>query len=142
MCGGGAQGFSLLEVLVAQALLSVGLLSVAQLFGVAMLRNTDARVQSLAVTLAQGKMESLRAHSAAGGAPGSGEETVYILPLEREGVRSVLASFQLIWAVQLEPRGAYVMQVKIIPGADSRRPAGAIWSPVLIFRAGVAPLRR
>ena len=54
-------GFSIVEVLVATLVLSVGLLSVAQLFAVSTKGNTAARANTFTVMLAQQKMEQLRA---------------------------------------------------------------------------------
>jgi type II secretory pathway pseudopilin PulG len=53
-------GFSIVEVLVATLVLSVGLLSVAQLFAVSTKGNTAARSNTFTVMLAQQKMEQLR----------------------------------------------------------------------------------
>ncbi len=55
------RGFSLVEVLVATLVLSVGLLSVAQLFALSTKGNTAARANTFTVILAQQKMEQLRA---------------------------------------------------------------------------------
>lgn len=56
-----ARGFSLMETLVATALLATGLLSVAQLFTVATDANRRARMSTCAAILAEQKMEQLRA---------------------------------------------------------------------------------
>ena len=53
-------GFSIVEVLVATLVLSVGLLSVAQLFALSTKGNTAARSNTFTVILAQQKMEQLR----------------------------------------------------------------------------------
>jgi prepilin-type N-terminal cleavage/methylation domain-containing protein len=53
-------GFSLIEVVVATALLSVGMVSLAQLFAVATTSNTNARATTFATVLAEQKMEQLR----------------------------------------------------------------------------------
>lgn len=55
------RGFSLVEVLVAMLVLSVGLISVAQLFALSTKGNTAARANTFTVMLAQQKMEQLRA---------------------------------------------------------------------------------
>ncbi len=57
----GEGGFSLVEVVVATALLAVGLVSLAQLFAVATSNNTRARSATFAAILAEQKMEQLRA---------------------------------------------------------------------------------
>ena len=56
-----ARGFSLVEVIVAMLVLSVGLISIAQLFAVSTKGNTAARANTFTVMLAQQKMEQLRA---------------------------------------------------------------------------------
>jgi len=53
-------GFSIVEVLVATLVLSVGLLSVAQLLALSTKGNTAARSNTFTVMLAQQKMEQLR----------------------------------------------------------------------------------
>jgi prepilin-type N-terminal cleavage/methylation domain-containing protein len=53
-------GFSLLEVVVATALLAGGMVSLAQLFAVATTSNTNARTSTFATVLAEQKMEQLR----------------------------------------------------------------------------------
>ena len=137
-------GFSLMEVLIAQALLSIGLLSVAQLFGAAVWHGSRARTESLAITLAQQKMETLAAQYAAGRAPLGGEDIIRVDKLDDTGGSShVLVMFRIVWMVQPQPRGAYTLQVKLIPWPGSARPSpGAGRGPVMIFRAGLVPLRR
>jgi len=56
-----ARGFSLVEVIVAMLVLSVGLISIAQLFAVSTKGNTAARANTFTVMLAEQKMEQLRA---------------------------------------------------------------------------------
>lgn len=56
----GDGGFSLLEVLVATTILTVGLAALAQLFAVSTKANTSARATSYAAVLAAQKMEQLR----------------------------------------------------------------------------------
>jgi prepilin-type N-terminal cleavage/methylation domain-containing protein len=55
-----ASGFSLVEVIVATLVLSVGLMAVAQLFAVSTKANTSARANTFTVILAEQKMEQLR----------------------------------------------------------------------------------
>jgi len=57
----GQDGFSLLEVLVATTVLTVGLAALAQLFVIATRANIGARMTTSASLLAQQKMEQLRA---------------------------------------------------------------------------------
>src|SRR5437773_10783388 len=54
-------GFSLVEVIVATLVLSVGLIAVAQLFAISTKGNTAARANTFTVILAEQKMEQLRA---------------------------------------------------------------------------------
>jgi prepilin-type N-terminal cleavage/methylation domain-containing protein len=55
-----AHGFSLLEVLVAMAVLTVGVMALAQLTTIATRANVSARTTTSAALLAQAKMEQLR----------------------------------------------------------------------------------
>ena len=54
-------GFSLVEVIIATLVLSVGLMAVAQLFAISTKGNTAARANTFTVMLAEQKMEQLRA---------------------------------------------------------------------------------
>ena len=54
------QGFTMVEVLVAIALLLVGLLGVAQMQVMTMITNSTANQRTTAITLAQDRMEILR----------------------------------------------------------------------------------
>jgi len=56
----GDAGFSLAEVLVATTLISVALVSLAQLFAISTRANTSSRASTLAAVLAEQKMEQLR----------------------------------------------------------------------------------
>jgi len=56
----GEQGFSLVEVLLATTLLSVAIVSLAQLFAVSTRANTNAKLTTFTTVLAQQKMEQLR----------------------------------------------------------------------------------
>ena len=56
----GDGGFSLLEVLFATTILTVALVSLAQLFTISTRANTSARVTTFSAVLAQQKMEQLR----------------------------------------------------------------------------------
>jgi type II secretory pathway pseudopilin PulG len=60
-----ADGFSLVEVLVATSLVVVAVLSLAQLFGTSTERMYSARTSTVAVLLAQQKLEELRRESVA-----------------------------------------------------------------------------
>jgi prepilin-type N-terminal cleavage/methylation domain-containing protein len=53
-------GFSLLESLVAMAILATGLVALAQLFAISTKANSSAKTSTFAVTLAQQKLEQLR----------------------------------------------------------------------------------
>ena len=57
------QGFSLIEVLAASTILTVGVLSLAQLFALSTTTNTASKNTSYASVLAEQKMEELRALS-------------------------------------------------------------------------------
>jgi prepilin-type N-terminal cleavage/methylation domain-containing protein len=63
-----AAGFSLIEVLVATAVVSVGITSLAQLFAVSARANRTASATTMTLLLAQQKMEELRADAAAASA--------------------------------------------------------------------------
>ena len=56
----GERGFSLVEVLFATTLLTVAIVSLAQLFAVSTRANTNARLTTFTAVLAQQKMEQLR----------------------------------------------------------------------------------
>ena len=56
----GEQGFSLVEVLLATTLLTVAIVSLAQLFAVSTRANTNAKLPTFTTVLAQQKMEQLR----------------------------------------------------------------------------------
>jgi type II secretory pathway pseudopilin PulG len=58
---GDAGGFSLIETVVATALLATAVVSLAQLFGLATSTNTSARKTTYATVLAEQKLEELRA---------------------------------------------------------------------------------
>jgi prepilin-type N-terminal cleavage/methylation domain-containing protein len=60
MARGNASGFSLLEVLIATTVLTIGLMSLAQLVTTAVRANQGSRATTYAVVLAQQKMEQLR----------------------------------------------------------------------------------
>ena len=57
---GSAAGFSLIEVIVATALLGTALVAVAQLFATSTRANANARASTFSMVLAQQKMEQLR----------------------------------------------------------------------------------
>ena len=61
MDGGGSKGFSLLEVMVALGILSIGLLALASLFSSSQRVLSASNKETLAAKLAQDKMEELRA---------------------------------------------------------------------------------
>lgn len=57
------QGFSLIEVLIAMVVLSIGLLGIAKLQGTAMTGNVFSRDGTVAVQLAEEMIERVRAHA-------------------------------------------------------------------------------
>ena len=63
----GDRGFSLLEALVATSIVAVGVAALAQLSGLALYANVQARQTSIAPVLAQQKIEELFAEAAVGG---------------------------------------------------------------------------
>jgi type II secretory pathway pseudopilin PulG len=64
-----AEGFSLVEVIVATGLLAAALVTLAELFGQATRSNLDSRMTSIATVLAQSKVEELRVAAAVGVSP-------------------------------------------------------------------------
>lgn len=58
--GAGRRGYTLVEVLVALALLLAGILAIVQLFPVSLRANTDAILKGNAALLAQQKVEEMR----------------------------------------------------------------------------------
>lgn len=54
------RGFTLLETMVALVILAIALLGLAQLFGLATYQNGLARYGTMAITVAQGKLEELK----------------------------------------------------------------------------------
>ena len=134
------EGFSLIEALVAQALLMVGLLSAAQMIGLAVAQGAQARAASLAATLAQQKMEALAGRYAAGMAPEGGEETLRIENLAEPG--PALAIFKRRWSAQAGPRGDYYLEVRVSPASAGRAPPGAVQAATVVLRTRLAPWRR
>ncbi len=61
--GRGEQGFSLLEVLVANVILAVGLLAIAAMQDIALSKNVDAKRMGLATSLAAELIERIRYNS-------------------------------------------------------------------------------
>lgn len=64
-------GFSLLEVLIAVLVLSVGLLSLAQLHGFLVQQGSEAKARSVALFLGQAKLEDLRGFNTLRSRPGA-----------------------------------------------------------------------
>lgn len=98
------RGFSLVEVLVANVILAVGVLSVAQLFTVAIASNITAARRTEAAILASQKLEELRAMpwgseqgSGNTDAPGIYARRWSIAPLPGDPVRSVVLQVRVSW---------------------------------------------
>jgi type IV pilus modification protein PilV len=73
------QGYTLIEVLIGVALLSIGLLAVAQMQILTITTNTAANQKTTAITLAQDQLELLRMrpYSTLGNAPLSDSSGIY-----------------------------------------------------------------
>jgi prepilin-type N-terminal cleavage/methylation domain-containing protein len=131
-----SKGFSLLEMMIALAILTFGLLAAAPLLYTAATSNSLARSKTTAAIAAQNKLECLselyqRDPSAAELAPGSrgSEQTEIVNPIDAD----VLNRYNLEWTVSPvpDPRpgkivDARLVRVKVIPidsrGMENSRP--------------------
>ena len=121
------RGFTLLEALVALAILTVAALATAQLLGAAAIAVHDSRVQALTTTLAAQRMEQLVAADWSATPPGGSLDTDvagYRDYLELDG-----GVFVRRWAIDLLPDGredARVIRVLVRSlAADAARAHGA-----------------
>ena len=121
------RGFTLLEALVALAILTVAALATAQLLGAAAIAVHDSRVQALTTTLAAQRMEQLVAADWSATPPGGSLDTDvagYMDYLELDG-----GVFVRRWAIDLLPDGredARVIRVLVRSlAADAARAHGA-----------------
>jgi Tfp pilus assembly protein PilV len=121
-------GFSLVESLIACALLATALLSIGHLSSGAIVLLTDARNRTLATMLAASKVEELRASAA----PAAGGDTV-----DSRGqpvVAGTYRRFERRWSVAGVSPEASILLVVVTPyprgvaGRDVRIAAG--WTPV------------
>jgi type II secretory pathway pseudopilin PulG len=123
-------GFSLVEVLVATALVVIGIVSLAQLFGTSADRISSARAATLAVLFAEQKLEQIRAQpeGPAPSPPGAllADTPGYVDYVDGRGVSfvdavtspPVLGLYTRRWSVEpISGTEAVVLQVLVIPGA-------------------------
>jgi prepilin-type N-terminal cleavage/methylation domain-containing protein len=129
-------GFSIVELLVAVAVLAVGLLGLAQLIGVALQQNDFARYNTTAIEVAQGKLEELRAlynwQVASGGSSsdlsdgGHGPVTVVLASDSQSyGSRSMTVS----WTVSSPTTVRKDIVIRVIPTTSSE---AHVSKPVII----------
>ena len=129
------RGFSLIEVLVASTILTVGLLSLAQLLALATAANASAGRATYAAVLAAEKLEDLRALTWESLQRQAGESVDY---LDRSGrsleSASVTAAYTRRWTIDpfpADPNNALVIQVIVSGRRDDAR--------VVTLRARRAP---
>jgi prepilin-type N-terminal cleavage/methylation domain-containing protein len=116
-------GFSLIEVIVATAVLTVGVLGLAQLIVVSTVANRDARATTTATVLARSKMEELRAapfDGLAASPPGvlAADTPGFVDYIDGSGaaVPSSAATFVRRWAITplaSDPLNAVILQVLV-----------------------------
>ena len=109
----GSAGFSFIEVLVAISVLSVGVVSLAQLFTVATASNISSRHTTLASVLASQKLEQLRARPWADLTPSPGTA----LQEDTPGFVDEVGTYTRRWSIDplpAAPDDAVVIQVRVI----------------------------
>lgn len=128
-------GFSLIEVLVATAIVTVGVASLAQLFVAAARTNRLAQTTSTTVLLAEQRMEQLRSETGASASPPgalSVDTPGYVDYLDTRGVSLGTGSVTLPagtayicrWSIEPlpgSPANAIVLQVLVIPWSSRDR---------------------
>lgn len=117
------RGFSLLELLIASAILAVGLLSLAQLLTLATTANAAAGRATFAAVLAAEKLEDLRALTWESLRRESGESVDY---LDRAGrpLEGMAAAYTRRWRVDplpADPGNALVIEVIVTSRRDDAR---------------------
>lgn len=134
-----ARGFSLLEVLVASAVLTVAVVGLVPLLIVSTTANTNARTTTFAVALAQQKMEQLRALAwsiDANGAAVSDTTTDLTTTPERAG-SGVGLNASPAGALDRDTSG----YVDFLNAAGAVVPADPQASPAFIRRWSISPLQ-
>ena len=118
-------GFSLLEILVASTILTVGLLSLAQLLAMAVTANASAGTATHAALLAAQKIEDLRAEPWESLEGHTGE---FVDHLDRAGTAlegaAAIAAFTRQWSVEPlrgDPANTVVIQVIVRTERDDTR---------------------
>ncbi len=116
-------GFTLVESLIACALLATAILSIGHLSTTAIERITDARVRTLATMLAAAKLEELRTAAA----PAAGSDVVDSVgqPAQRDTTRR----FDRRWSVAPASPDAQILTVVVttfpaVPGREIRMTGG------------------
>ncbi len=115
-------GFSLIEVLVATGVLVAGLLSLSQLFAMAIATNVAAKHASVATVLAAQKVEEIRAEPGAGAASGVDHADRWGSVLGSGLPPPLGAIYTRRWWIHEWPSGAgrtLVIQVTVEPVHDS-----------------------
>jgi len=112
------QGFSLIELLLAAAVLMTGLLGVAALLGVALQSNVLSKNTTSAVTLAQAKLEELKSNNTTTNVKlvvgGSLESNV-------TNHHAVTSGYTARWVVTSVSAKAREVTVRIIPNATNNQ---------------------
>jgi Tfp pilus assembly protein PilV len=114
--GGREGGFTLVEVVIAAAILIVGLLSLAQLLGVSIRAESLARNGAEATRLAQGQLDSLMK------ANFDSDPRVQITPTGTDSLTANVTNYfttptprtTLRWRVSAGPAGTRVIHVRVI----------------------------
>ncbi len=116
-------GFSLIETMMAMLLLAVSLLALGQLIAVAVNQNALSRNNSVAITVAMGKLEQLRRlynqQLAAGAltlATGSGVESMQGVGETSPGI----GNYDVSWQVTALAGKEYMVKVTVQPSARNR----------------------